>query len=141
MKKVTLLEDIKRRFKKRIKHVRPDDYKDCKDANDILRKYGKEQIKICIENAMDEPLSHVKRISQIQRRNPYDVPKVPSGIRALDILFYGGLPIGYTVVVTGKTGEGKSVLASQFLLNAIEAGHKCFAYSGELPDWAFLSIM
>lgn len=138
---VTLLEDIKRRFKKRIKHVRPDDYKDCKDANDILRKYGKEQIKICIENAMDEPLSHVKRISQIQRRNPYDVPKVPSGIRALDILFYGGLPIGYTVVVSGKTGEGKSVLASQFLLNAIEAGHKCFAYSGELPDWAFLSIM
>ena len=138
---ITLLEDIKRRFKKRIKHVRPEDYKDCKDANDILRKYGKEQIKICIENAMDEPLNHVKHILQIERKNPFAIPKVSTGIRELDILLYGGLPFGYTVLVSGKTGEGKSVFASQLLLNAIESGHKCFAYSGELPDWAFLSII
>ena len=138
---MTLLEDLKKRFRLNIKHVRYDDYKDCKDANDILRKYGKEQIKVCIENAESEPIRHVKRMSQIVRRNPYTIPKVSSGIKELDIPFYGGLPFGYVVLLTGKTGEGKSVLASQFLLNAIENGYKCFAYSGELPDWAFQSII
>lgn len=138
---MTLLEDFKKRFKLNIKHVRYDDYKDCKDANDILRKYGKEQIKVCIENAESEPIRHVKHMSQIVRRNPYTIPKVSSGIKELDVPFYGGLPFGYVVLLTGKTGEGKSVLASQFLLNAIEKGHKCFAYSGELPDWAFQAII
>lgn len=138
---ITLLEDIKKRFRLTIKHVRPDDYKDCKDANDILRKYGKEQIKVCIENAETEPLRHVKRMSQIVRRNPYDIPKVKSGILELDMSFYGGLPQGGVVLITGKAGEGKSVFASQILLNAVDSGHKCFAYSGELPDWAFQSII
>jgi KaiC/GvpD/RAD55 family RecA-like ATPase len=80
-------------------------------------------------------------MSQIVRKNPYDIPKIATGIRQLDLSFYGGLPKGSVVLITGKTGEGKSVFTSQILLNAIDGGHKCFAYSGELPDWAFQSII
>ena len=47
---ITLLEEMTNRFNGLVKHVRLEDYKDCKDANDILRKYGAEQIKACIEN-------------------------------------------------------------------------------------------
>ena len=41
---ITLLDEMKQRFGGVIKHVRPEDYLDCKDANEILLKYGREQI-------------------------------------------------------------------------------------------------
>ena len=49
---ITLLDDMASRFNGLVKHVRLEDYKDCKDANDILRKYGAEQVKACINNAV-----------------------------------------------------------------------------------------
>lgn len=137
---MTLLDDMKRRCKQTIKHVRYEDYKGCKDANEILQKYGRAQIKACIENAEAEPIPHMRDLSGVQSINPYDVPKIKTGIIQVDRLLRGGLPLGSLVLVTGKAGEGKSVLASQMMLEAVEQGHKVFAYSGELPDWAFKSI-
>lgn len=137
---MTLLDDLKRRCKQLIKHVRYEDYKGCKDANDILRKYGVGQIRTCIDNAEAEPIPHMRDLSEVEIINPYDVPKIKTGIKELDRLLRGGLPQGSITLVTGKTGEGKSVLASMFMLEAIEQGHKVFAYSGELPDWAFKAI-
>lgn len=137
---MTLLDDIKRRFKQTVKHVRYEDYKDCKDANDILRKYGKGQIKVCIDNAQSEPIPHMRSLKEVQMVNPYDIPKIKTGIKKLDALLKGGLPLGSITLITGKAGEGKSVLASQIMLEAIDQGHKVFAYSGELSDSAFKSI-
>ncbi len=137
---MTLLDDMKRRCKQTIKHVRYEDYKGCKDANEILQKYGRQQIKTCIENAEAEPIPHMRDLSEVEVINPYDVPKIKTGINQLDRLLKGGFPFGSVVLVTGKAGEGKSVFASQMMLEAIEQGHKVFAYSGELPDWAFKSI-
>lgn len=137
---MTLLDDFKRRFRQEIRHVRYEDYKDCKDANEILQKYGKDQIKCCIENAEAEPIPFMRDLSEIEVINPYDLPKIRTGIRMVDNLLRGGLPRGSLTVITGKAGEGKSVLASQMMLEAVDQGHKVFAYSGELPDWAFKSI-
>lgn len=137
---MTLLDDIKRRFRHEIRHVRYEDYKDCKDANDILRKYGKAQIRNCIENAEKEPIPHMRSLKDIEAINPYELPKIKTGITYLDRLLKGGLPRGSVVLITGKAGEGKSVFASQLMLEAVEQGNKVFAYSGELPDWAFKSI-
>ena len=71
--------------------------------------------------------------------NPYDIEKLPSGIRELDKTLCGGLPFGQVVLLTGKAGDGKSTFASQLLLNAIQNDYKCFAYSGELPNYLFKS--
>ena len=138
--KITLLEEIRQRFRQhRVKHVRFEDYKDCKDANDILRKYGKEQIKACIDNAVDVPINHVREVADVEDINPFDIEKQKTGFKDLDTMLYGGLPFGCVTVVTGKSGLGKSTLASQILLNAIENNHKVFAYSGELPNHNFKS--
>ena len=137
---MTLLDDIKRRFKQNIKHVRYEDYKDCKDANAILQKYGKEQISVCVKNAQAEPIKHIRDISEVEVVNPYDIPKIKTGIKQLDALLKGGLPLGSITLITGKAGEGKSVLASQIMLEARDQGHKVFAYSGELTDTAFKAI-
>lgn len=139
---ITLLDDIKIRFKMlRVKHVREEDYLDCKDANDILRKYGKEQIKKCIENAVDVPVTHVKRLADVGQINIFDIDKLKTGVGCLDRLLYGGLPFGGITLISGKPGEGKSTFASQVVINAIQQGHTVFAYSGELPNELFRGWM
>ena len=134
---VTLLDDIKKRFNAEIYHVREEDYKDCKDANDLLRKYGKDHVRHCIENAIREPLDYAIDVADIKDVNVYDVEKLRTGISQLDYPLYGGLPFPGVVVITGKRSEGKSTLASQIIGNALEQGYNCLAYSGELSDWQF----
>ena len=136
---ISLLDDIRKRFKQRIKHIREEDYKDCKDANEILQRYGKEQIKTCIENAVDVPINHVISLADVEDINPFDIEKLPTGFTELDRLLYGGIPFGGITLITGKPGEGKSTVASQIILNAMENKHRCFAYSGELPNHLFKS--
>ena len=57
-------------------------------------------------------------------------------IPALDEVV-GRLAVGAMTVFTGKPGNGKSTLAGQLLLNAIEQGHSVCAYSGELTKEKF----
>lgn len=137
---ITLLEEIDKRFHRlKIMHVREEDYLDCKDANDILRKYGRDQIKKCIEQAVTVPVRHVIELADVADVNPFEFEKLKTGFRGLDQLLYGGLPFGGLIIMTGKSGLGKSTFASQVLLNAMETNHKVFAYSGELPNSLFKS--
>lgn len=136
---ITLLDDIKSRFKCEIWHVREEDYKDCKDANDILRKYGKEQIRFCINNAVRMALDYLIDISNVNDVNIYDIEKLKTGIHDLDYMLYGGLPFAGLTIVTGKRSEGKSTWTSQIIANALNQGYKCLTYSGELADWQFKS--
>ena len=130
---ITLLDDLNRRFSdKTIKHVRIEDYKDCKDANEILQKYGREQIRKCIENAEVSPIKGLIDLSEVPPLNRFEIEKLPTGLKEVDKLLCGGLPFGGVTDITGKTGEGKSTLASQIIASACEHGYKCFVYSGEL---------
>lgn len=139
--KITLLDELSKRLKVFVKHVREEDYKDCKDANEILKKYGTSQIITCINNAVRLPMKNIIDLSEVQDENPYLVEKLPTGISDFDKVLYGGLPFGGLTIVAGKRGEGKSTLSSQILINAIENNYTCFAYSGELPNKAFRSII
>lgn len=134
---ITLLDMISKRFKCDVKHVREEDYKGCKDANDILRKYGKEQIRACINNAIHAPVARVKKLSEVADIDIYKIPKLKTGIRQEDILLYGGLPFGYVHIIAGKRGDGKSTLASQIMASALKQKYICFAYSGELLEGNF----
>lgn len=139
-KHISLLDEVKKRFHKlRIKHVREDDYKDCKDANEILQKYGAAYLRTCVENAIDLPLTQVIDLADVEDVNIYDLDKLETGISLLDDALNGGLPFGGVTIVTGKSGKGKSSFASQILANALEQKYKCFAYSGELPNHLFRS--
>ena len=129
---ITLLDDIKKRFKSEIYHVREEDYLDCKDANALLQKYGKEQVRKCIENAIRVPLPYVIDIADIEDIDIYEVEKLETGISSLDYPLYGGFPFPSVVLITGKRGEGKSTLTSEIIANAIEQGYTSLVYSGEL---------
>lgn len=136
---MTLLEDIQRRFPNKIKHVRERDYQGCKDANELLQKYGAEAVRNAVENAVMVPVKRVIPLAEVESVNIYQLPKLKTGISELDRLLYGGLPFGMVCIIAGKRGDGKSTFASQIMGNAVEHGYATFAYSGELPNYLYKS--
>lgn len=138
---ISLLDELSKRLKTKIKHVREEAYLDCKDANEILLKYGKEQVIKCVENAIPIPVENVIDLADVKDVDPYSLEKIPTRIQEVDKLLCGGLIFGCVNLITGKSGKGKSTLASQILGNAIDCGYNAFAYSGELPNFLFKSAI
>ena len=134
--KITLLDEMQKRFTGTVKHVKPQDYRGCKDANDILRKYGKQAVVDAIHNAVPIKNPKIKPLEEVKRVDLSKLEKIETGIAALDKLL-GGFYFGQTILVTGERGFGKSTLVSQFGTFAIKNGYPTFFYSGELMDWYF----
>ena len=132
---VTLYADFMSYWRNKVWCVRPEDYKDCKDANDILRKYGAEQVQQCVDNAAQPPVSNTIALDEVEDVDISKIEKLPTGIERLDNTLKGGLPFGQVVLITGKSGDGKSTLANQLIVNAIDKQFKTFIYSGELPNY------
>ena len=136
--KITLLDTIRARLPAsiRVLCVRPIDYLGEKDANDILRKYGTESVRLAVQNAEVPKMRNVKELASVRSVNINDLERLQTGIRELDRMI-GGLVMGQVVLLSGKRGEGKSTFASQLMANALDQGASIFAYSGELADFHF----
>ena len=134
--KITLIETLEKRIQGKVKCVRAEDYLCEKDANDILRKYGKDAIIKAVQNAELRDVKYVKRLANVESINLSDLPKIKTGIRQLDRVC-GGLLNGHVVLLSGKRGEGKSTFMSQLVAEAIEQDNAVFVYSGELPNYHF----
>lgn len=134
--KMTLLETLQNRLPQKVRAVKTQDYLGEKDANDILRKYGKQAIRTAVENAEVPKLSNVKDLSTVQSVDINRLPKIRTDIREVDRVI-GGLIMGQVVLLTGKRGEGKSTFMSQLVCEALEQNYSTFIYSGELADYHF----
>ena len=132
--KITLLDVLKSRLPMTVKAVRKVDYLGEKDANDILRKYGVDALQKAVMNAEVPRLDNVKDLSTVESVDMADLEKIPSGILEVDQTI-GGFCMGQVVLLTGKAGQGKSTLGSQFVASALEAKESVFLYSGELADF------
>lgn len=136
--KITLLDTLLARLPKEtiVKAVRICDYLGEKDANDILRAYGPDAIRKCIENAEIPKLDNVKQLADVQSVDINKLDKIATGIRELDRCIRG-MAMGQLVILTGKRGEGKSTLMSQIICEALDQNRNVFVYSGELADFHF----
>lgn len=135
--KVTLVEAIYQKFpKKIIRCVRPDDYLMEKDANDILRKYGKDALKQAIERSEPIALDRVTMLSEVESVDIYAKEHFFSGIYKLDEIL-NGFYVGSLIILSGKSGNGKSTVMSQLIVEALEQDVKTFIYTGELTDYHF----
>lgn len=108
----------------------------CKDANEILYRFGESALIEMVESAEDVKTRGLIRVADIIPVDPTTVPRIKTNIPALDDAI-GGLAEGCVTVFTGKSGNGKSTLSGLILLNAIEQGYTCMAYSGELSGGLF----
>lgn len=139
--RITLANEISKRWKQKVKICRSEDYRGCKDANEILQKHGVYAIREAISKAKLQYNSHIKPLAKVKQVDIMNIELIKTEIEGLDNVLDGGFRLGQLVVLTGKRGEGKSTIASMFGIRAIEQGYKCFFYSGELPDFYFRNWM
>ena len=130
--KMTLLDDMVARFDFRVKAVQPEDYRGCKDANEILQRYGKEAIQEAVKNAIPVKPLQVCDLADVEYEDGTGNERMATGLVLLDELLDGGLPFGFVDILTGKRGEGKSTLGSMIIKSALEQGYNVFIYSGEM---------
>lgn len=135
--KVTLAENMQQRFKGKFRVVRVEDYQGCKDANELLQKFGPAAIGKAISQAAVLPDTRIVDLGEVRPLDMEKMFKVPTMIRSLDRIASGGLYGGQVIALTGKAGDGKSTFLSQMLLNFIEQGYNTFCYSGELSVQMF----
>ena len=133
---ITLVDELQVRLNQKVKVVQAADYLGEKDANDILRKYGKDAIRHAVKNAKVPEIKNIKKLSKVQSVDLEALPKIKTGISKLDRTL-GGIYYGQVVLLSGKRGEGKSTLMSQMVAEALDQGVNVFVYSGELPDFHF----
>lgn len=133
---ITLLHGMKTRFNGVIKHVRPEDYLDCKDANELLMKHGKEAVINAVKNAVRVKNPRISCLSEIQKVDISKLERFTSSIESLDKVI-GGLYLGQLIALTGERGKGKSTLSSQIGISAAMNGYPVFFYSGEMTDYSF----
>ena len=132
---ITLLDEMKMRFNGAVKHVREGDYLDCKDANELLQRHGRNAVINAVANAEPVKNSHIKEMSDVEHVDITKKERISTGFANLDKVL-GGFFIERLVIVTGERGTGKSTLGSQFCLQALHEGYSVFLYSGEMTDWS-----
>lgn len=132
---ITLSAELSKRFKN-VKVVRTEDYLGCKDANEILLTHGADAIRTAVENATSGTISHIKDMADVEALDIESLPAISTGTGPLDELLSGGFHYGDFVILTGRRGDGKSTMASQFTVEALADNHNCFIYSGEMKDVA-----
>lgn len=134
---MTLLDTISRRFShKRIKAVQLEDYNGCKDANEILQKFGKQSVSFAVENAKLLPVKQIKELADVEAVDIESMERIQFNIPAIDKLL-NGMYLGQLILLTGKRGDGKSTFMSQLIAEALEQDYNTFIYSGELVDFHF----
>lgn len=135
--RMSLLDELNTKLPKmKIKSVQPQYYLGEKDANDIYRKFGKDAITKAIDNAIDVATECVVSWDEIEDEDLSKREFIWSGVPTLDKTI-GGLFLGQLVLLTGKSGHGKSTFASMVGCEALNQGYKCFFYSGELSKQQF----
>ena len=134
---MSLLDKISQKFDNKIKAVRKQDYLGEKDANAILRKYGADAVRDCINNAQPLNAECVKPLSKIKNPDVNAMEHIETGIYDLDEALDGGIALGQVCLLSGRRGDGKSTFMSQIIANAIDQGYGTFIYSAELPDFQF----
>ena len=65
------------------------------------------------------------------------VERISTGISGLDALIEGGIPKGFTVLIAGNPGSGKTVLASHFLYEGLTKNENGIYVSFSEADYSF----
>jgi len=139
--KITLTDDISKRWPEKVRTVRIEDYKGCKDANELLQKHGVSAIKQAIDNAEPAANPLIKPMSKVKMVDIMNTEIISTGMAEVDEVLDGGFRMGQLAVLTGRRGEGKSTIASMWGVRALEQDFNCYFYSGELPDFFFKNWM
>lgn len=117
-----------------------------KDANELLYFKGKDRVLYYINKPMEIPVEKVLDLSKAEDFDIEHTEGLYTGIKDLDDQIYK-LTFGTLNIITGKSGEGKSVFVNQVAIcQAVQQGYDVFVFSGELPapilrNWVETNMM
>nr|DAJ39020.1 MAG TPA: DNA directed DNA polymerase [Caudoviricetes sp.] len=104
-----------------------------KDANQLLYFKGADRVLSYINKPFEVPVENVTDLSKAEDFNIEQAEGLYTGIKELDDKIYK-LTFGTLNIITGKSGEGKSVFVNQVAIcQALQQGYEVFCFSGELP--------
>ena len=104
-----------------------------KDANEVLYFKGKDRDLQYINKPLEIPVENVSDLSKAEDFDIEHAEGLYTGIKELDDQIYK-LTFGTLNIITGKSGEGKSVFVNQVAIcQAVQQGYDVFVFSGELP--------
>lgn len=104
-----------------------------KDANEVLYFKGKDRVLQYINKPLEIPVENVLDLSKAEDFDIEHAEGLYTGIKELDDKIYK-LTFGTLNIITGKSGEGKSVFVNQVAIcQAVQQGYDVFVFSGELP--------
>ncbi len=108
-----------------------DTFKECKDMNDILLKFGRDQIQKVIQSAelkieglRDLDTAPYEGLGTIEGKY------IPTGIPTIDYAI-NDLGPGQVTLITGRSNGGKSTFVNQILINAVDKGNRVMLVAGE----------
>ena len=108
------------------------DYKGCKDANEMLCKYGADAIVQAVNDTTDYAPNDLK-IIDIDITTKTRERLFTTGITDIDQMI-NGIEAGTLTLLLSKEGMGKSTIALQMALQAADAGVHSYIYSGEMDS-------
>ncbi|MDF1532915.1 MAG: ATPase domain-containing protein [Methanosarcinaceae archaeon] len=103
------------------------------DAIKILERYEKElgAKNIVLEKALlaMDGMRYKAKLDTGGMRSP--IKRISTGVPGLDESIEGGIPKGFSVVVTGPPGTGKTTFCMQYLIEGVKNDEKCIFFSFE----------
>ncbi len=103
------------------------------DAIKVLERYEKElgAKNVVLEKALLN-LDSTRFKAKLDTQNiDRLIKRVTTGIPGMDDFLEGGFPKGFSVVVTGPPGTGKTTFSMQYLMEGVKNGDRCIFFSFE----------
>ena len=103
-----------------------------KDANEVLFNFGKQKVLDIIDEIKEYPIKDVVNLAEVADYDLESAEGLYSGFSGLDEHIYKFV-MGTLCIVTGVSGNGKSVLVNQMCIcEPLNQGYDTFIFSGEL---------
>ncbi|MDD4963502.1 MAG: ATPase domain-containing protein [Gallionella sp.] len=85
---------------------------------------GLHTFRICDDGIQVFPRALIKHSDEVKSSLKINsgAQRIPMGVPRLDDMLGGGLPVGYSLLVVGPTGSGKTILATEFLAEGVRRG-------------------
>jgi len=83
---------------------------------------GLHTFRISDEGIQVFPRAIIQHMPTLAVNTSIHAERVSMGVPVLDDMLGGGLPVGYSLLVVGPSGSGKSILATEFLAEGVRQG-------------------
>jgi circadian clock protein KaiC len=142
-KKVKTVGEFKEKEDKKslVKEIKKEAIKNLKAGANVKTKERKEKKgKVKLRNILNK--NKVRKVKRGAERGPEDKKEfIFTGIEGLDALFSDGIPKGYSILVAGGAGSGKTVMGLQILAHHASKGKNCLYMSFEESEERLIDHM